>query len=559
MIDKLNGFLIDLQKTTENLQEKYGGKLLLFVCCLPQFFLLVKSLARYMEFYFVILLAVFFFLRMVFESFVLSVVLGKLPRLLAALFGGAAALLFAADSVMLYEFSSVTDKAAINLLLDTNPVEVKEFLLLNAPKILAAAAGMGAVFALLLAFLRRVSLGKMPFAALLSGGIIYVVMFTMPVLGGFCSPPLRFSADLISSVREIAEYKSIYESIEADKTDIIKNEGDIPFVVFVVGESTGRHHMGVYGCRLPNTPYAQERVAEGSMAVFSDVISPQTETMLVFERLFTFYNNESPGKWYDYPNLIDILNNAGYNTEWISNQETSGLYGNVARAYANRCAEKNFTALRSSGKVAYEDYIIEYDEKILPILDEAIERAAAKNFFVIHLMGTHFIYKARYPKEFDRFTAADEEKYTDGDTRQIAAEYDNSVLYNDYVLEEIIRRFEDKNALVVYLSDHGEEIVGFRVGHYHDGTLRQTEIPFMVWGSPAFRAACPDIWARIVKAKDRPYMTDDMIHSFLDIMGIAVKEYDGTRSIFSADYNSSRPRIYNGKTYRKDHNDRLEE
>ena len=30
---------------------------------------------------------------------------------------------------------------------------------------------------------------------------------------------------------------------------------------------------------------------------------------------------------------------------------------------------------------------------------------------------------------------------------QVRAEYDNAVLYNDFVVNEIIKRFEDKNAI----------------------------------------------------------------------------------------------------------------
>ena len=44
-------------------------------------------------------------------------------------------------------------------------------------------------------------------------------------------------------------------------------------------------------------------------------------------------------------------------------------------------------------------------------------------------------------------------------------------------------------------------------------------------------------------------MTDDLIHTILDIVQIKTKEFDETRSIINEKYNSSRKRIFSGKDY----------
>ena len=203
---------------------------------------------------------------------------------------------------------------------------------------------------------------------------------------------------------------------------------------------------------------------------------------------------------------------------------------------------------------AYEERHIDYDEKVLPLLDDALKDSGEKNFFVLHLMGTHLLYDIRYPAEFAKFTADDE--YGDNsEIKKILSEYDNAILYNDYVVNEIIKRFEDKNALVIYLPDHADEVYDERshVGHFHDGTFWQIEIPMLVYGSPLFCERHEDLWRRIKAAQNRPYMTDDMIHSLLDVMGIVTAEYDPTRSVFGENFDESRPRIYNGMTYNKEH------
>lgn len=237
---------------------------------------------------------------------------------------------------------------------------------------------------------------------------------------------------------------------------------------------------------------------------------------------------------------------AGYHTAWLSNQEVTGIYGNVPRAYADRCNEKSFTTIHDTETTVYE-----YDEKILPLLDAFLSKnSSEKNFYVLHLLGTHLNYRARYPAEFEIFKAADEPA-TEPLHRDYQAAYDNAVLYNDFVINEIIKRFEDKDAVIIYMSDHGEDVLedGLHLGHYPFGGARQFEIPMVIWLSEAFKANHPDIERRIRDAKDLPFMTDDMIHALLDLMSIETEDFDSRRSLFSKDFDATRKRIYQGREY----------
>ena len=237
---------------------------------------------------------------------------------------------------------------------------------------------------------------------------------------------------------------------------------------------------------------------------------------------------------------------AGYHTAWLSNQEVTGIYGNVPRAYADRCDEKKFTTIHDT-----ETMIYEFDEKILPLLDDSLNKNNAdKNFYVLHLLGTHLDYRARYPAEFDIFKAEDEpaeEKFQ----REFQAAYDNAVLYNDFVVEEIIKRFEDKDALVIYVSDHGENVFadGKHLGHGPIGDKWQFEIPMVIWLSEACKKNHPDLEQKISAAKNLPFMTDDMIHALSDLMKIQTPEFDSRRSLFDKDFDTTRKRIYKGMEY----------
>ena len=171
-------------------------------------------------------------------------------------------------------------------------------------------------------------------------------------------------------------------------------------------------------------------------------------------------------------------------------------------------------------------------------------------------MGTHMSYHYRYPENFSKFTFADEGGFDgiDNSQKAVRAEYDNAVLYNDFVVNEIIRRFEAENAIVIYVSDHGEEIYDKMNFSGHEEIIDSSsmiEIPMIIWLSERFMEAFPDIERRIADSVNRPFMTDDMIHVILDIAGIETSDYKPQLSVINEAYDVSRERIASGRHYEK--------
>ena len=295
--------------------------------------------------------------------------------------------------------------------------------------------------------------------------------------------------------------------------------------------------MQLYGYDLPTTPNLSRREQAGELTAFSSVTSPHAGTMAVMRTLFSFYDNDAAGMWYDYGNIFDILREAGVHTSWLSNQESSGFYGSIGRTLASRCDEQAFTS-----HLAHTiDLSERYDEEVLPLLDDAMagdgrtDAEPQSDFIVVHLMGAHEDFKRRYPASFARFTAADETGGVrdDAAASQIRAEYDNAVLYDDYIVDAIIRRVENQDALVIFLSDHGEEVNDIRdlVGHGDESSAWQRDIPMVIWTSAKFRANHPEDVRRIHAAKDHAWQSDEMIHTLLDVMKIRVPQYEKEKSL----------------------------
>ena len=75
------------------------------------------------------------------------------------------------------------------------------------------------------------------------------------------------------------------------------------------------------------------------------------------------------------------------------------------------------------------------------------------------------------------------------------------------------------------------------------------EIPLVIWMSDAYRAKRPEKVAAIESALERPYMTDDMIHTILDLADVETIQYDKTRSVINDDFYAGRKRIANDRDY----------
>ena len=105
-----------------------------------------------------------------------------------------------------------------------------------------------------------------------------------------------------------------------------------------------------------------------------------------------------------------------------------------------------------------------YDAGLLQDYDDFLKAGKINlqqpNLILFHLIGQHVNYRDRYPQERKKFVAERYERLRPELTqkqRMILADYDNAVRYNDSIVDQIFRRFTNKDAIVIYMPDHGEE------------------------------------------------------------------------------------------------------
>ena len=334
-----------------------------------------------------------------------------------------------------------------------------------------------------------------------------------------------------------------------------------PHIVFIMGESYNKHHSQLYGYEYETTPQQLKRKKNGELFVFNDVVSCWNLTSFVFKNVFSLHAVGDSGEWCDYPLFPELFRKAGYNVTFITNQflpqAKEAIYDFSGGFFLNNptLSEAQFDVRNNKLHRLDGGIIMEYDRLKDSIPNRKI--TGDNRLTIIHLMGQHTTYGYRYPKEFKRYHAKDYPwPSLSHKNKMILADYDNATLYNDYVIDELLKRWEDEDVVVVHMSDHGEEAFGNGMpvfGRQHSAEVdyrlahEEFEVPFWIWCSRKYRSNHPEIVRRIKAARDLPFMTDNLSHLLLYLAGIHCPEYRSDYNPLEDDYNAERPRILKGQ------------
>ncbi len=321
----------------------------------------------------------------------------------------------------------------------------------------------------------------------------------------------------------------------------VSNNRNNKLYVIVIGESTTSRNMSLYGYNRTTNPLLSR---QKDLSVFDNVISPHAGTTASITKSLSLKNFENSSMSFE-GSIMQLLNAANYDTYWISNQQPVGFAETdiTKIVYANR----NKIYLNTEGTEEFN----QYDDVIFDQIDSVIsEESDTNKVLFIHIQGNHFYYKNRYPDSFNVFK--ENQKLTVA-TKQnefnIINEYDNAVVYNDFIINKIINKVKNKKteSFLLYFSDHGEEVyhtIKF-AGHNDDvGTLPMFQIPFLLWRSKNYIEK-----NNIQIDLERGYMTDDLFHSIADLCAVNNINVDLERSIFSNKFKERKRVILGNKDY----------
>lgn len=332
----------------------------------------------------------------------------------------------------------------------------------------------------------------------------------------------------------------------------VKSENGVPYVVWVIGESYNKHHSAVYGYGLETTPFQSKCERRGLMVAMDDAVTPWNVTSNTFKQMLSTHSTDQPGLWTDGVLFPALMKKAGYEVTFHSAQFFISPSQNAA--YFNGSFFLNGEPFDSLCFDNRNSRMSKFDKDLIATMPEG---SKDKQFVILHLMGQHLPYHARFPKTSAHFTKDDIDRPDlNNNQRQTVADYDNATLYNDSVLQEIYERFKDKEAVIVYTSDHGDEVFDGKMkmyGRNHTSVpgknilWAEFEVPFEVFVTPALKKACPELMQQLRDAKKRPFSIDDISHMLLRLAGVQTKYYDPQRDLLSPQF-KQRPRPVKGTT-----------
>ena len=293
--------------------------------------------------------------------------------------------------------------------------------------------------------------------------------------------------------------------------------------VLVIGESLTKDHMSLYGYARQTTPWLDKFTKNSNVIAFQNAYANHTHTVPALSFALSEKNQYNNLELEKVASIIDVAEAAGYKTYWLSNQLKYSLCDTPINIIGASADTSKWINTNTGDKLSTSFY----DEKLLDFIPQ--NDATDKALIVIHLMGNHNLYQDRYPIEFHKFSGSNDSIDT----------YDNSILYNDYVIKKIYERMV-KNPnfkALVYFADHGDDVDN-HLGHNSSlFTYRMARIPLIIGFSEQFSSQNSDIINNL-RLNQNAYWTNDLIYNLLiGLMQIkGLENNDETLDLSSADY-----------------------
>ncbi|MGY8780934.1 MAG: sulfatase-like hydrolase/transferase, partial [Fidelibacterota bacterium] len=203
--------------------------------------------------------------------------------------------------------------------------------------------------------------------------------------------------------------------------------------------------------------------------------------------------------------LATITAQAGINSSCYVNFSLYDNCGTVEQVRVSNCAHE--------GKC--------YDEDVIPLLHDNLNSyISGQRLIVLHLGGGSHgpNYQKRIPPEFYRFQPMcnDADVVNKCTTDELYNSYDNTILYTDFVLGNIINELDKSSVpyVFIYISDHGESLMeNDRVFHGMPPgialPLEQKQVPLII------KSSIP-----LAIDEREEYRQPDVFDSILDLFNI---------------------------------------
>lgn len=256
-------------------------------------------------------------------------------------------------------------------------------------------------------------------------------------------------------------------------------------VVMVIGETARHDRFGLLGHSRDTTP---RLAGEPNLVAFA-ARSCDTSTKLSLACMFVRPEGLRPAPDMGpdtvlEDNVFSVFSHLGFHIDLYAMQGEVGFY---QRSHAGSYKLREVIAADPANAGQPLD-----DRMLLPELAASLrQKERGPRLTILHTKGSHHLYTKRYPRQFARWKPECPGTDVPCSREQLLNAFDNSILFTDHVLAEVIGQLRGRKALLVYSSDHGESIGENE--HFHATPRRvappeQRAVPLIFWASDTFLA-----------------------------------------------------------------------
>lgn len=296
-------------------------------------------------------------------------------------------------------------------------------------------------------------------------------------------------------------------------------------MVLVVGETARAESFSLNGYSKNTNP----RLSKENIINFSQVSSCGTATAVSVPCMFSGMGHDD----YDVQlashreGLLDIVQRAGYKVTWIDNN--SGCKGACDRIENYKIPQNIRDKWCKADGECLDELLI---DALKQYMTEIPKDDLTPRLIVLHQMGSHGpAYFKRSTKEFQKFKPTCDTNEIQGcSSEKLINTYDNSIVYTDYVLSQMIDVIKDTSKYQTgfwYLSDHGES-TGEKGMYLHGAPYaiapsQQTHIPMLMWFSQPWQKNQTEMVSCLSTQKDQILSQDYLFSTLLSVLDVKTK------------------------------------
>lgn len=327
------------------------------------------------------------------------------------------------------------------------------------------------------------------------------------------------------------DFLKLSEGFKFDSKRGLEDIKERQIYVFILGETSRAENFSLFGYHKETNPNLKK---VKNLITVQDFVTESNTTHKIVPLILSSINASNFDDIYYRKSILTAFKEAGFKTYFISNQKPNKSFTDY---YAQ---EADFSInLTNEGQETAVDGVT------LEELDKALNKTNEDLFIVIHTYGSHFNFRNRYPEEFARFTPDNTDKVSAEYSQQITNAYDNSILYADYVISEVINKVDSTNSIssVIYLSDHGEDIYDDSRNRFLHAspttTYYQLHVPFIGWFSDKYIETFNEKYNAIIENCSKPASSGALFHTMVDIANIKTPYLTDSLSLVSKSFNQN--------------------